>query len=169
MGLEPGKGPQPADAAGFFRVGDPAPDFTLTSVDGKRIRLSDFRGKVVVLGLFHICEPCRMQGTNLQRIHEATRGKDVVVIGVNAAGDSREAVLRFLRTFPVKVTYPYLLDPRKITDRLYGGGRFIPNVYILDRDGIIRWMRVGGMTPAGVQTLLRVVEELLQEPVHTGT
>lgn len=148
-------------AASFFKIGEKAPTFTLTSITGETVSLEALKGKVVVLGLFHICEPCLMQGTNLQKVYEATRGKDVAVVGVNSAGNSKKAVTEFLTQFPVKVTYPYLIDPNKTTDKLYGGGRFIPNVYIIDRDGIIRWQRVGNMDLAGPEVILQEVEKLL--------
>ncbi len=150
-------------AGGFWKVGEPAPTFSLTSVTGQPLSLQDLRGRVVVLGLFHICEPCRMQGTNLQRVHEATQGQGVAVVGVNSSGDSQANVREFLGTFPVKVTYPYLTDPDQVTDRLYGGGRFIPNVYILDQTGVIRWQRVGNMALAGSEAILKEVEKLLAD------
>lgn len=153
-------------ATGLFKIGEPAPDFSLTSLSGEHISLSDFRGQVVVLGLFHICEPCLIQGTNLQKVYEATRGKPVTVLGVNSSGDSKADVMDFVGSFPVHVTYPYLVDPQKITDKLYGGGRFIPNVYVIDQQGIIRWQRVGNFftdgTLAGHEIILREVEKLLE-------
>src|SRR5437763_1209596 len=97
--------------ASFFEIGEKAPTFTLTSITGETVSLDTLKGKVVVLGLFHICEPCLMQGTNLQKVYEATKGKDVAVVGVNSAGNSKKAVMEFLTQFPVKVTYPYLIDP----------------------------------------------------------
>lgn len=148
-------------AGSFFKVGEAAPDFTLTAVTGETVSLAELRGKVVVLGLFHICEPCLKQGTNLQRLYEATRGKNVAVVGVNSSGDSKADVMEFLQVFPVRVTYPYLVDPQRATDRLYGGGRFIPNVYIIDQRGIIRWQRVGNMDLAGPDVMLAEVEKLL--------
>ena len=99
-------------AAGFFKIGEPAPSFSLTSLNGEAVSLESLRGKVVVLGLFHICEPCLMQGTNLQKVYEATKGKNVAVVGVNSSGNSKNEVTEFLAQFPVKVTYPYLLDPK---------------------------------------------------------
>lgn len=150
-----------ASAAGFFKIGQPAPDFTLTSLAGDTVSLQSQKGKVVVLGLFHICEPCMMQGTNLQKVYEATRGKNIAVIGVNSAGNSKKDVTEFLAAFPVKVTYPYLLDPNKVTDKLYGGGKFIPNVYVIDQNGIIRWQRVGNMDLAGDEVIVQEVNKLL--------
>lgn len=148
-------------AKSFFKIGEKAPTFTLTSITGEAVSLESLKGKVIVLGLFHICEPCLMQGTNLQKVYESTRGKDVAVVGVNSAGNSKKAVMEFLAQFPVKVTYPYLIDPNKITDKLYGGGRFIPNVYIIDQAGIIRWQRVGNMDLAGPDVILQEVDKLL--------
>lgn len=102
-----------------------------------------------------------MQGTNLQKVYEATKGKNVAVVGVNSSGNSKNEVTEFLAQFPVKVTYPYLLDPKKVTDKLYGGGKFIPNVYVIDPQGVIRWQRVGNMDLAGADVILQEVEKLL--------
>lgn len=155
-----------AHAGSFFKVGETAPNFSLTGLDGQPLSLEQFKGKVVVLGLFHICEPCLIQSTNLQKVHEATKGKPVAVIGVNSSGDSRADVMEFMQGFPVKVTYPYLLDPEKKTDKLYGGGKFIPNVYVIDQQGQIRWQRVGNFftdgTLAGHEAIVQEVEKLLQ-------
>lgn len=155
-------------AKSFFKIGEKAPSFTLTSITGEAVSLESLKGKVIVLGLFHICEPCLMQGTNLQKVYEATRGKDVAVVGVNSAGNSKKAVMEFLAQFPVKVTYPYLIDPNKTTDKLYGGGRFIPNVYIIDQAGIIRWQRVGNMDLAGPDVILQEVDKLLASKGASG-
>jgi peroxiredoxin len=151
-------------AKGFFKIGEPAPNFMLETLDGRTVSLSDYRGKVVVLGLFHICEPCLVQGTELQKVHEALQGKNVQVLGVNSAGNSKAKVKDFLKEFPVKVTYPYMVDPNKETDKLYGGGRFIPNVYIIDQDGIIRWQRVGTMEIGAAEVIKAEVEKLLANP-----
>ncbi|MDH4188307.1 MAG: TlpA family protein disulfide reductase [Nitrospira sp.] len=150
-----------AVAAGFFKVGEKAPAFTLTAITGETVGLDTYKGKVVVLGLFHICDPCMMQGSTLQKVSELTKGKEVVVLGVNSSGDSKKSVGEFLSVFPVKVTYPYLLDPNKVTDKLYGGGKFIPNVYVIDQQGVIRWQRVGNMDLAGAEVIVAEVEKLL--------
>lgn len=148
-------------AEGLFKVGEKAPSFALTAITGETVGLDTYKGKVVVLGLFHICEPCMVQGSALQKVSEKTKGKDVAVFGVNSSGDSKKNVGEFLSAFPVKVTYPYLLDPNKVTDKLYGGGKFIPNVYVIDRQGVIRWQRVGNMDLAGEEVIVAEVEKLL--------
>ncbi|HKC92389.1 MAG TPA: TlpA disulfide reductase family protein [Nitrospira sp.] len=148
-------------AAGFFKIGEKAPSFALNAITGEAVSLDAYKGKVVVLGLFHICDPCMMQGSNLQKVYEATQGKNVAVIGVNSSGNSKTEVGEFLSAFPVKITYPYLLDPGKVTDKMYGGGKFIPNVYVIDQQGVIRWQRVGNMELAGADVIIAEVEKLL--------
>jgi peroxiredoxin len=148
-------------AAGLFKVGEKAPSFTLTTITGETVGLDTYKGKVVVLGLFHICQPCMMQGATLQKVSEMTKGKDVAVLGVNSSGNSKKEVGEFLSAFPVKVTYPYMLDPTMVTDTLYGGGKFIPNVYVIDQHGVIRWQRVGDMDLAGAEVIVAEVEKLL--------
>src|SRR5438105_123424 len=156
-------------AKGFFKIGDPAPNFTLETLDGRTISLAQYKGKVVVLGLFHICEPCMIQGTELEKVHEALQGKNVQVLGVNSAGNSKEKVQDFLKEFRVKVSYPYMVYPKEETDRLYGGGRFIPNVYIIDQEGIIRWQRVGTMEIGAAEVIKAEVEKLLAAGKSGGT
>jgi len=149
-------------AKGLFKVGDPAPNFTLDTLDGQTLSLSQYKGKVIVLGLFHICEPCLIQGTELQKVNDAFKGNpNVQVLGVNSAGNSKEKVKDFLKEFPVKVTYPYMTDPKKETDKLYGGGKFIPNVYVIDQAGVIRWQRVGTMEIGAAEVIKSEVEKLL--------
>ena len=148
-------------AAGLLKVGEKAPSFVLTAITGETVGLDTYKGKVIVLGLFHICDPCMVQGSALQKVSEMTKGKNVAVLGVNSSGDSKRNVSEFLSAFPVKVTYPYLLDPSKVTDKLYGGGKFIPNVYVIDQQGVIQWQRVGNMDLAGEEAIVAEINKLL--------
>ena len=148
-------------AEGLFKVGEKAPSFVLTAITGETVGVDTYKGKVVVLGLFHVCDPCMVQGSALQKVSEMTNGKDVVVLGVNSSGDSKKSVGEFLSAFLVKVTYLYLLDPNKVTDKFYGGGKFIPNVYVIDQQGVIQWQRVGNMDLAGEEAIVAKVEKLL--------
>ena len=60
-------------AAGLFNVGEKAPSFALTAITGETVALDTYKGKVVVLGLFHICDPCMVQGSALQKV--STKGQ----------------------------------------------------------------------------------------------
>lgn len=100
---------QLAFAAGFFKVGEKAPAFTLTAITGETVGLDSYKGKIVVLGLFHICDPCMMQGTTLQKVSEMTKGNEVAVLGVNSSGNGKKEVGEFLASFPVKLPIPICL------------------------------------------------------------
>src|SRR3989454_10151318 len=104
-------------AKSFFKVGEKAPTFTLTSITGEAVSLESLKGKVIVLGLFHICEPCLSQGTNLQKVYEATRDKDVAVVGVNSAGNSKQGGMGVLAPVPGKGADSQLGVPEKSTDK----------------------------------------------------
>lgn len=61
---------------------------------------------------------------------------------------------------------PYLLDSARRTDKLYGGGKFIPNVCVIDEQGIIRWQRVMNMDLAAAEVIVGEVENVLASAVR---
>lgn len=136
-------------------VGDKAPEFSLTSVNGERITLSQYKGSVVVLGLFHICDPCMNQATEMQRLLNDGKTR-AVFVGVNTAGDTKEDVLEYLGEFKTKVTFPYLLDPDRNVNKKYVH-KFMPTVIIIDGDGVIRYR--GSTTPKDV--LLKEINKII--------
>lgn len=118
-------------------TGDPAPDFSLVSVQGEKIKLSGLKGKVVLIGMFHICVPCRNQAMEFNKVREQLESQNLVILGINTSGDSKEAVLDYLNGFPQPAAFPYLLDPGQVVHRNYIQ-RDMPTVLIIDRDGILR-------------------------------
>lgn len=137
--------------------GDKAPAFSLESVQGQRVKLAQHMGTdVIVLGLFHICEPCMMQAMELEDLAQSVKGKKVLVVGVNASGDSKIAVTEYLNSFPKKVNFLYLVDPGRTVETLFSV-RATPIVYIIDRQGVIRFK--GSSVPA--QVLEKEVLKLL--------
>jgi len=135
-----------AFAATVPMVGDKAPDFSLTAIKGEKVTLSQYKGSVVVLGLFHICDPCMNQATELQKLLNEGKTK-AVFLGVNTAGDTKEDVLAYLNQFKTKITFPYMLDPAKDVNKKYMQ-RLMPTVIIIDGDGVIRFR--GSTTPKDV-------------------
>jgi cytochrome c biogenesis protein CcmG, thiol:disulfide interchange protein DsbE len=128
-----------AEAAGA-RLGEHAPDFTARSLDGGDFRLSRSLGaKATVVGLFHICEPCRRQMVHLQEVSDRFGGKGVVVIGVNIAGDDAASVRSFLEGSPIPIRFLYAVDQDKRIGKMYNV-RGTPTVYVLDRGGTIRFV-----------------------------
>lgn len=92
-------------ASGLFQVGENAPPFTLSTLVGEPLSLESYKGKVVARGLFHICEPCMVQGSALQKVYESTRGKNVAGLGVNSSGNAKREVGEFLSEFPWREVY----------------------------------------------------------------
>jgi peroxiredoxin len=123
-------------------VGAPAPDFTLLTVDGESLRLSDLRGKVVAVNFWATwCAPCRLEMPDLQE--RAERFPDrLAVIGVNFA-ETAEEVAAFRRE--VGVDFPLLLDPEADVQRLYRVLGY-PTTFFIDEEGTIRLQHIGLMS-----------------------
>lgn len=122
--------------AGAPSPGEQAPEFSLRSMDGKKVALSDYKGKVVVIGMFHICVPCMNQAMEFNKVKKQLSEDQVVVLGINTNGDSREAVAQYLSKFPEKVNFPYLIDPDKGVYKSYSQ-RDMPTVLIIDQKGVL--------------------------------
>jgi cytochrome c biogenesis protein CcmG, thiol:disulfide interchange protein DsbE len=122
--------------AGAPGPGDKAPDFSLKTLDGKQISLSDMKGKVVLIGMFHICVPCMNQAMEFNKVRDQLGEEQLAIVGINTNGDSKEAVADYLSKFPEKVRFPYLLDTVKSFYQVYFQ-REMPTVLIIDKEGIL--------------------------------
>lgn len=150
-------GPVVLSLAKVLNNGDKAPVFALDSVQGPKVDLAQHIGsEVIVVGLFHICEPCMEQAMEMETFLQSVKGKKVWVVGINASGDSKSAVMEYLNTFPRKVSFSYLVDPARTVEGLFSI-RATPIVYIIDRQGTIRFK--GSSVPA--QILEKEVLKLL--------
>jgi peroxiredoxin len=119
------------------QVGRKAPDFTVS--DGSSsIRLSNYRGKVVLLNFWASwCGPCVQETPGLQQLHHDR--PDLQMLGVSVDTDS-DAYQRFLKRF--RVDTPNVMDPEQKAAKLYHTDGW-PETYIIDRNGIIRRKIVG--------------------------
>jgi cytochrome c biogenesis protein CcmG, thiol:disulfide interchange protein DsbE len=115
-------------------AGDKAPDFSVQTMDGKSASLADFKGKVVLVGMFHICAPCRNQAIELEKVRARLGSDKLAIIGINTSGDSKEAVSKYLNGFPSKINFPYYLDPNMTVHKAYKQ-RDMPTVLIIGQDG----------------------------------
>ena len=118
-------------------AGQPAPNFSLTSVAGEKVVLSDLKGKVVLLGMFHICVPCMKQALEFNKVTKKINSDKLKIVGINTNGDSKKAVIEYLKGFPEKVKFSYLLDPDQSVHKNYLQ-RDMPTVLIIDPEGVIR-------------------------------
>jgi len=112
-----------------------APDFELSALDGRRIRLSDFRGRVVLVNFWATwCAPCRVEMPWLSEFIVRYRDQGLTVLGISVDDGDRERVEGFVRER--SVDYPILLNDGNV-DRRYGGVRFLPQTFFVGRDGRI--------------------------------
>lgn len=142
-----------ASARKEISIGEPAPDFNLPVYNQqKNLKLSDHKGKVVLLGFVDTCEPCRMQAQAMETVRQYY-GDKVSVIAIVYEDASGTAEL-YGRLNP-KPKYPLLLDPRHTTEDTFGlwGD---PQVAIIDKNGKIAFKNY--ITDA--KTLIKEIDKL---------
>ncbi|MDS8877070.1 TlpA disulfide reductase family protein, partial [Streptococcus pneumoniae] len=89
--------------------GQTAPDFTLTDQNGDTVKLSDYRGKKVILNFWATwCPPCRAEMPHMQEFHENNTDGDVVILAVNltAQDNGEEAIRSFIDEFGLTFSIP---------------------------------------------------------------
>lgn len=129
-----------------------APDFELKSLAGETIRLSDFKGKPVLLNFWATwCGPCRAEFPELQSAAVEYKDK-VVIIGINmTTNDTPTQVPAFVAEFGV--TFPIALDETGEVSRAYQITGLPTSVFI-DRDGIASEVRLGAINKAYIEAIL---------------
>jgi len=130
------------------RIGAPAPDFEWTSLDGQTLRLSAYRGKVVVVNFWATwCPPCREEMPALQRV--AASEPDVVVLEVDLMepGDKARS---FLDSLGLDRLQP-VLDGDGATTRRFGV-LSLPSTFFVDKTGVIRHLELTAMSEAQIRT-----------------
>ena len=131
-------------------VGEPAPDLILHTVDGQGIKISDYKGKVVLVNAFASwCGPCRTETPELVKVYEAHK-EDVQWIGLNF-GEDKAAIEAYRDDF--LVPYPLILDPDGRIAEFYRPIG-LPTSYFIDPDGIIRYVHTGPITQDFVESLI---------------
>lgn len=154
----------PAPAAGSAATPAPmpgrlAPDFTLATLDGTAITLSELKGQVALINIWATwCPPCRAEMPVIQATYERFRDQGFTVLAVDLQEDPR-TVAAFMQRYGL--TFPALLDLDGKVSATYRSTA-LPSSYFVDRQGVIRAVYRGPM-PRSV--LAGTVEQLLREPV----
>ena len=125
--LTPYKGPQPA------------PDFELVDVDGEKHRLSDYRGKPLIINFWATwCPPCREEMPSMNRAWRKVKD-DIAMLAINV-GEDEDTIFIFSADYPID--FPVLLDRSGAVIKQWPV-KGLPTTFVLDREGNIRYTAVG--------------------------
>lgn len=139
--------------------GKPAPDFALKSTTGENLRLSEFRGDVVMVNFWATwCGPCRQEMPILDELYDRYQKVGFQLIGVNIDDDPRRAI-EMLES--LGVSFPVVFDDRKEVSEQYQV-QAMPVTLLIDRDGIVRYTHFG-YKPGYEDYYLDEVRTLLRE------
>ena len=149
-------GLNPANAAS---VSGPAPNFTLKSLTGKNLKLSEMTGNVVLINFWASwCGPCRQEMPLLNDLHNKYGPLGFTVLGVNVEEQS-DAARGFINDFPVD--FPVLLDNTNQVSKMYNVVA-MPTTVVVDRDGNMRFLHKG-YKPGDEQEYRKMVKKLIRE------
>ncbi|TLS53055.1 redoxin domain-containing protein [Paenibacillus antri] len=138
-------------------AGDPVAPFELEALGGGMVGTETYKGRPMVVNFWGtFCPPCVEETPALQRMYEKYEDQGVVILGVNLGEKPAVRIEQFVDRFGV--TYPVLLDPDlDVRDRY--GVRSYPTTFFVDASGVVREVKVGGMTEgyieAGIRRLLQ--------------
>lgn len=136
-----------------------APSWELKDLEGKAVKLSDFKGKVVLLNFWATwCSPCRDEIPALVALQNQYKAKGLVVIGVALDQKGPAPVKAFVQR--MKINYPVVMgDEKTVTE--YGGVQAIPTTFYIDREGNIVSAHRGGADAAMFEA---AIKPLLEKP-----
>ncbi|MFJ7950836.1 redoxin domain-containing protein [Lysinibacillus sp. NPDC096418] len=145
--------------------GDMPPDFTLTTLDGKQVTLSDFRGKKVVLNFWATwCPPCKAEMPHMQNYYEQyAKEHNVEILAVNLTVEERDvsadAKINTVMTFrdSYQLTFPILLDTKNVVGQAYQI-LTIPTTYFIDSNGYIQQAIQGPMNLDMLESYVKTLD-----------
>ncbi len=126
----------PAEAASKGMQGKTAPDFELKSLDGKTVRLTDYRGKAVLLNFWATwCQPCKIEMPWFAELQKQYGPEGLQIVGIAVDEDASPSDLAKFAG-DLGVNYPILVGKESVEDQ-YGGVQFLPATLYIDREGKI--------------------------------
>ena len=119
----------------------PAPDFTLKDADGKPVKLSDYRGKVVLLNFWATwCGPCKIEIPWFMDFEQQYKDKNFAVLGISLDEDGWESVKPYISA--KKINYRVVIGTEQVA-QLYGDVDSLPTTFMIDREGRVAAVHVG--------------------------
>ncbi len=130
------------------QVNYPAPELTLTDLNGQSYSLADFRGQVALVNLWATwCPPCRQEMPTLQSFYEEYAERGFIIIAIDD-GDPAPDVAAFVEDYGL--TFLVWLDPQYASERAFSAMN-LPSSFVIDRDGIVRLQWVGAIDRATLE------------------
>ena len=136
------------------KEGQPAPDFELTTIDGKTMKLSDYKGKKVILNFWATwCPPCKAEMPHMQNFYEKHQEEGVEIIAVNLTNidHGKKGIKTFIQDY--ELTFAIPLDEEGLIGEQYQAFT-IPTSYIIDTKGVIAKKIVGPMDEGMMKGLI---------------
>ena len=127
-----------------FKVGDTAPDFTLSDTGGRTVKLSSVtKGSVVLLAFWSLrCGSCLQEVPFLEQLHKTYGGKGVTLLSVVTDGVDATATKTIMKEVGAAPSYPVLVDPDFTVSDTYTNF-VVPHTLVIDRKGIVRYVHTG--------------------------
>lgn len=153
-------------------TGELAPDFTLRSLDGKMVRLSEFHGKAVVLNFWATwCDPCREEMPWFVDLQKQYGPQGLQIIGIAMDDADPEDIAKFAKE--LNIDYPILVGKESARDSIadaYGGIEFLPETFYISRDGKVL-QKVFGLKDRNEieDDVKQVLNTTATTPVKAGT
>jgi peroxiredoxin len=126
--------------------GDSAPDFELTTLEGEKVKLSDYKGQKVILNFWATwCPPCKAEMPHMQKYYEKNADKEnveILAVNLTSMDEGKDAVQAFVDGY--ELTFPIPLDEDGEIGEEYRAFT-IPTTYMIDTEGEIRHKIVGPM------------------------
>ena len=137
-----------------------APGFTLKNMQGNSVKLSDYRGQVVLLNFWATwCGPCREEMPSMEKLWQTYREQGLVILAVSTDNGGESRIKNFARR--LKLTFPILLDPDSLASDLYQVSG-VPVSFLIDRQGRIT-ARILGSKDWASEVAFQQVEGLLRQ------
>jgi peroxiredoxin len=135
----------------YPQVGDKAPNFTLLDFDGNAHKLSDYKGKPVLVNFWGtFCPPCKEEMPALQRQYDKWSSQGVVFLEVNL-DTNKITAQSFMEQY--KLSLPVLLDTKEEVRKDYGVLEY-PSTFFIGADGKIAYKKIGEMQEAYLEETL---------------
>jgi peroxiredoxin/tetratricopeptide (TPR) repeat protein len=138
---------------------EPAKDFEVSTLDGRKLKLSDLRGKVVIVSFWATwCVPCREEMPHLVELYNKYKSRGLEIVAVSSdAPEDRSKVVAFAKEY--KLTFPVATDQGAVL--AYGVNQY-PTTNFIDAQGRLRYQSLGFDSKNGARDLEFVVEEILK-------